>query len=381
MKSSFLSTFFDELNLRQIDYFVIGNYLSLPESTGMSDLDVIIAHDQLFIVQNIIKRLILNFEIKIVSTYKNENAFFYRFLCAKTTPAWGLQLDIFHKGLFYHNKAYFPVEQIKNNIIVYNNIKVLDLEVAYAIGYLKELIHTGRVKHKYLVRFYDLFYEKNNWFYRVLFNFYGSEFVELLDSNKFKNDRVINLRLQKIMKSVLFPNYFSQFWLLLVKISNINRLKGKPGFTLEFLGPHNPRTLRIQDHVQRILDEAFHNSVYNESLSVGSKLSFKSIARYYIKILPKVCFKSHVYVYNHTQQNPLFGPQSFQGTMSVLSGFLMPKFDITIDLSVNDQCLLNQQLVPTSSKITNINIENVSCEAAHNIIKFIALMRSSSISL
>jgi hypothetical protein len=42
-KEYFLSHFFSSLFDENIDYFVIGEYDKLPESTGESDLDIIVS--------------------------------------------------------------------------------------------------------------------------------------------------------------------------------------------------------------------------------------------------------------------------------------------------------------------------------------------------
>jgi len=66
---------------------------------------------------------------------------------------WGLQMDLFFKGFFYQTKEYYPIEVIKNDILLYKGIRVLELKKAYFIEFLKEIIHKGWSKEKYINEF------------------------------------------------------------------------------------------------------------------------------------------------------------------------------------------------------------------------------------
>lgn len=276
-KSEFLKQLFLVLNTNHIEYFIFGEYRNLPESTGSSDLDLMVNPKQIDQFILVLHRLLRHYNIKIASYYTNNNALFYR-LISNSNCYWGIQLDIFHKGFFYQTKEYFPIIEIQKDIIIHNGIRVLDFKKAYLIGFLKEIIHNHCSKDKYINGFIDEVLT-NELKYRKLFaSLYGSKFVEIvfnnLDANGLKSQT-------KNLGNIIFKNIYNGSFASLLKIGDkikyLKRGLNKPGYTIAFLGTDGSGKSTIINKITPIINEAFHNSVYYEHLRPNCLPSFAQL--------------------------------------------------------------------------------------------------------
>lgn len=144
-KERFLRQLFAELEGKHLDYFVIGEYQSLPESTGESDIDIAVSLSDAKNLELSLGSVAKNNEVFLVSYYTNSHEIMYRFI----TLDWGVQVDIMLGGLSYQGTSYYPWENLKKHVILHKGIKVLERDYGFFIGFFKDVIHNGHAKSKY----------------------------------------------------------------------------------------------------------------------------------------------------------------------------------------------------------------------------------------
>ena len=153
MTSIFLKKLFFRLNSKSIEYCVWGNYDYLPESLNGSDLDIVIKSQSKFQFKKILIEETTQLGAKIVSYFDTANTEHYRIIGAKNSNSWGIMIDLIYDEFHYKNYIYFPsnwVWKIQNK---HNGIIVNDKRFSYLAGFLKELLHNGFVKDRYLINF------------------------------------------------------------------------------------------------------------------------------------------------------------------------------------------------------------------------------------
>lgn len=260
-KELFLSEYYSALNNNNADYFVYGEYKMLPKDTNGSDIDMIIfcGEDKFPKHIKILLEVAKKQNIKLVSAYYSKTSFFLRFL---SKDGWGVQFDILRNMHWHDGKNYYPIEYIKKDVILHNNIKVLDIKVGYYLDYLKETSHVLRVKEKYANGFIEEYLNNKNRKIE-LEKLYGKKFTELIDSN------LSVCELCKIAPNVGFfirktihkNDYIQRF---LIKFSNIKRFMTPPGYVIAILGTDGSGKSTIINNITPILNEGFHNGViYN----------------------------------------------------------------------------------------------------------------------
>ncbi len=259
-KCSFLTTFFETLNREDVDYFVLGTYKNLPQDTGGSDIDIVVSENQVQIVEQTLRKLYGKSELKLVSYYENFNTLFYRLLSIN----WGIQIDVFYKGLCYKGIEYYPIYLLKPHIINFNNIKVLDEKLGFYVDYFKEILHNGVAKEKYRKAVVDLIQSDENTYREEIKKIYGIEAVKLVCSNlTCEKLNIIGKELQQIIRKRILQRH--SFQVAKVQLKLLTRLfSTAPGYVIVVEGTDGSGKSTIINSITPILNEAFHNGVvYN----------------------------------------------------------------------------------------------------------------------
>lgn len=262
-KEQFLKTLFTHLNESNIKYFVFGSYQSLPESTGGSDIDMVIDECDFILAEKILENIINNSEIILASYYTNSSTKFYRLL----TKSWGVQIDIYYKGLCYRGVPYFPVDRLRNNLIMHNGIvRVLEESRGFYLDYFKEVVHNGKVKEKYVWALMAAMAEDEPACLDEIRNIYGKKAEQLIAENRsFMGLQDIAKPLQRITHKQLFKGQ----WLTVLKdrIQSFLRLFSKrPGYVIVVEGTDGSGKSTIINHITPILNECFHKYVFYNHL-------------------------------------------------------------------------------------------------------------------
>lgn len=259
-KKQFLTSFFDNLNKANLDYFVYGEYKYLPKDTGGSDIDIVIFEKDMSIYEQVIKKLLNNTGVYLASFYANANAKFYRFINNK----WGVQIDIFFKGVYYKGCPYYPIKQLKNNITLHNGIKVLDIKKGYYVDFYKEIIHKGSAKEKYIKGFIEEVNSNPQHYYNEMKELYGQLFADTIIQNlSIENLQHNGTLLQKLMYRTICANNALKIYS--ARMKNILRLfQKKPGYVIVVEGTDGSGKSTIISAITPIINEGFHHGVvYN----------------------------------------------------------------------------------------------------------------------
>ena len=261
-KKVFLSAFFQTMNEEGVDYFVYGSYLALPEDTGGSDIDMVVEEKDFAKVSRILDSLTRNSGVSKVSYYANANAKFYRFL--SFSKSFGVQLDIFYKGLCFQGIEYYPMKLMRERIIEYNGIKVLDINKGYYVDFIKEVLHLGEAKEKYLKAFIEEIKRDEHHYREELSSLYGEETMRLVFDN-LSEDKLpsVEKRLQRMMQKKVMKGH--RWKNLLLRLLLLKRLFGiRPGYVIAVEGTDGSGKSFIINSITPVLNEAFHNGVvYN----------------------------------------------------------------------------------------------------------------------
>lgn len=260
-KETFLKKFFLQLNEKEADYFVYGEYKMLPKDTNGSDIDMIIfcGNDKYPKHIKILLDLAIQSNVNLVSAYYSRTSYFLRFV---SKNGWGVQFDILRNMHWHEGQNYYPIKFIKNNIILHNDIKVLDINVGYYLDYLKEASHIYKVKEKYARGFLNEY--TNNPRRKVeLEELYGKQFIKIIESNlSVEGLCKIAPQIGKFIRKIIHKNDF--FQRLRIKVENLRRFSIPPGYVIVILGTDGSGKSTIINKISPILNEGFHNGIiYN----------------------------------------------------------------------------------------------------------------------
>ena len=149
-ESEFLKNLFEALEGASINYAVMRNYASLPETAGDSDIDIFIRRaDQekaISVVEEVVRQA--GAVLIGISSASGLNK-----LCVLGRPSsswWGVRLD-FLASMRYGGYANLLDEDVlTNQIFRHRGVWVLEKEVAAASGLLKDLLYQAKTDDRYV---------------------------------------------------------------------------------------------------------------------------------------------------------------------------------------------------------------------------------------
>lgn len=256
--NSFLIALLDSLNKSNIIYCILRNYRTLPYTTNGSDLDIWVSSSSITSFINILKEVNKNSICSLVSYVDNKYCPKYCFQNNKE----GIQIDIFVGNIYFQNKKMIDEDSIKNNIVSYNGIRVLEDKFANLISLIKEITNNGKCKYKFITPIYTYkdFYSKEYLESNLLL--FRTEFISLLyrsinESTIKENVHELTLLGRKSISS--------KVGLFLYGIKKTTRLLSlRPGYVIAILGTDGSGKSTIINNITPILNEGFHNGIiYN----------------------------------------------------------------------------------------------------------------------
>src|SRR5680860_36501 len=140
---NFLIQFFKSLDANCIRYCVLRNYQQLPNSTGESDLDILID-----------KKNAEQFLAIVEETGKANDGHIVSFIASPICPricimgsknqSWGLMIDLHYDEITYRGHTILSNTKVWENTFLYNKtITALNPKADALIGLLKELLNNG----------------------------------------------------------------------------------------------------------------------------------------------------------------------------------------------------------------------------------------------
>ena len=256
-KETFLTEFFKGLSNKNIDYFVFGEYSQLPHDTGGSDIDILLGNNQLVVVDKLILELIHTHQACLGSFFLNSNAHYYRII----TSSWGVQIDILEGGFKYNGIDYYPLALLKEHLIDHNGITVLDIKYGYYFGYLKEIIHNGTAKEKYIKGFISVIDNDKSFYQKEIETLYGKNPWCLISSN-YTIAGLCHIGQELRLEMLKFISEHKKFKMFFTKIRKLNRfIQKRPGYLIAIEGTDGAGKSALISKITPILDECFHHSV------------------------------------------------------------------------------------------------------------------------
>lgn len=265
----FLRTLFDSLNSQQVQYAVMRNHLSLPHSSGGSDLDILIDSETAERTKNIAIDAVRIAGGEPIGV--SETVGFFKIFALGQVPDgsnrwWGLRLDfnvgVNFRGLSIVNLVLpWPVD-------TYRNIPVLADGFAATLGVLKEVLNNGVYPFRYASHARNaLVYNPSE--INTSLAPLGEKALRrlmglILASDVSENDRRQECLLvrKEVLKYVFLtsPIKFCR-QILLYELSKIRRFFKPSGLTVAVLGVDGAGKSSIINAIMPVLNAATHNSV------------------------------------------------------------------------------------------------------------------------
>ena len=371
-KKTFLTDFFENLNLGVIKYCVLRNYQSLPFSCDGSDLDILINKKDSSVFFNLIKEIADNHNGKIISIIDSS-------ICPRLCVlgnkegGWGIMIDLHYDLISYRGYTIFSNKNVWSNTFKYNGqIAALNKIADGLVGLFKELLNNGSCDEKYFNDF------KNSSIDKVFLNevFQDIQKPELIPILlDIKNQSYSKNEIKRLVKVLnrYFPRKRKES---LKKYSKFSRLFKQPGFAIAFLGTDGSGKSTIIEKIKPALNDAFHNAVYYEHMRpnklpsiarlMGNKEEFNgpvsnphgsspsgffgSLLRwsyymldytfgFYLKIWPKKAIRSCVWIFDRYYYDFLIDPK--RGRIKLpkwilkVGQFIIPEPDIILCLGTD----------------------------------------------
>lgn len=258
-KKDFITNFFSLLNKKSIDYFVMGEYDSLPSDANGTDIDIIILNENFPEIIKFIKEWAKGKAIIAAETYNTSGKFKrFRFL----GESWGVQIDLFDNGVFFNGIPYYDMKYLKNHVIKHNDIYVLEKTKGYSVGYFKEIVHKAKAKGKYREAVVTLLSAPSNSLKEEIVGQYGQEAFDLVIYNLSVDGlNEIGSKLQTLLTRKIQKKNVTQ----INKLLKVKRLFNKNcGYSIAVLGTDGSGKSTIINAITPWLEEAFHGGVrYN----------------------------------------------------------------------------------------------------------------------
>lgn len=261
---NYLPNLFYHLKINNINFFVLRNYKSLPESTGGSDLDILVHKKDETKFVNLLDTFIKTNKLKLVSFINDEKCPKY---CISSNN-WGIQIDSFKGSVYFGKRQLIPASILFKKTENYQGMQVLSPKVGAILAFLKELLNNKTCSKKYIVE--------------LQYHFYNQEIdPQLLSQFKPEFHNYLIQHLNHLDDEHLSKLYsigqrsFNRSKLIGFKYK-LKRLFRQPGYTIAFLGTDGSGKSTIIENIKAPLNDAFHNAVYYEHMRPNK---FPSIAR------------------------------------------------------------------------------------------------------
>jgi len=379
----FLIPFFNEMSLNNIRYCVLRNYEKLPKSLDGSDLDILIDKVDVNVFYEILNRVIIETNGKIIIRYGKLTPRIC--IAGHNSSSWyGIQLDV-HEGILpYKTTNMFPIDYLLMRVNTHNTILVANNDDANLIAFLKEILHNRCCKEKYFEAAKET-WTKNKFHYTdVLLSIYDNKFIEMLTVTLEGHYIKSNIsELAKYGQSLLTQGIITKVNNLISKSSRFYRFIKTPGFSIAVLGTDGAGKTTIINAIRDPLNEAVHNSLYYEHMRpnlipniaqlfgkeqqsgpvtnphssdpsgfAGSLLrlfyySFDYIIGYWMKVYPVKVKKSSIWIFDRYYYDYLIDPKRARINLPtwIIKGikFFIPKPDLVLCLGTEPEVIHNRK--------------------------------------
>ena len=363
-----LKSFFEVLNNNDVKYCVLRNYKYLPDSTGGSDLDILVFEESVINFEQLLSQFIKANNLNLVSIVRDGKSPKYCITCTD----WGVQIDLFKESVFFGGKEIILSSILSSYTERFSDILILNNKVAALLAFLKELLNNRTCAEKYIVDLQNQF--DGSGVIKEWLSQFTPEFSTYLNLNLNQLDKKHCSYLHELSE-VSFKR--SQLYGLSDKIK---RLYKQPGFTVAILGTDGSGKSTIIDRISAILNDAFHRGVYYEHMrpnkipSLARLMGNKEVLTgpvsephgsapsgflgsflrwvyymldytfgFYLKIWPKKAIRSCVWIFDRYYYDYLIDPKRARINLPKwilkIGQFIIPEPDIIICLGTDAQII------------------------------------------
>lgn len=293
---------FKRLNENNVNYAVLRNYKTLPESLGGSDLDLWVSHENVKDFFRIMEEVAKELNAHLVSFLPDS-------LCPKVcylSKDSGIQIDVFCGCIPYQNTEMIEGSIILEHTKVYNGISVLDDRLADLVAFIKEIINNGKAEEKYILPLYANAALYTSEYIQSVLTLFAPRFSEVL-ANAICNKKLESKfeELKGLGNQSLTPK--NLFW---HKLSKLSRLRYRPGYVISIQSADTSIRDTVIEVITPWMEEAFHKGITRKQLNskvsanlgiVGSVVRcgygmVQYLLNYILTIFPKVSTKSKVFI-------------------------------------------------------------------------------------
>jgi len=374
-QKEFLTSFFYFLNEDKINYCVLRNYQSLPESLNGSDLDILVSTKDIERFYVSLRKTLLKNNGHIITEY-GERTPRICVLGNSINGHYGLQIDV-HEGMLpYKVTNMFPVNFLLKRTKEHNKIKIADDKDADFLAFLKEIFNNKTCEEKYFKNAQIAWFENKEIYNKELITIYNKSFLIKLDFLLNKNFSKKNIHSFSYIGSRILKNGFkTKIKIYKAMFNKFYRFIKPPGFTIAILGTDGSGKTTVFNEIRKPLNDAVHNSLYyehmrpnltpniaqlfgankHEKLTInphGSKpsgilgslfrlfyYSFDYIFGYWIKIYPVKVKKSCIWIFDRYYYDYLIDQKRARINLPVwiikAVEFLIPKPDLILCLGTD----------------------------------------------
>jgi len=268
VQGKFLCEMFEQFELAQINYCVLRNYETLPDSLDGSDLDMAVDTDQLGLAADIIMKAASQFGADKISDYTSSGRF-VRLMGQHEGAWWGAPIDLFPQ-IEYRGVGYFSFANLIDDYRVHNGIQVVEDKKATLIAFVKELVANGKSRKNYFEQVVNLNHTNEGFIRSVLSPSFKKATVDslliLLEAGKEDPDEIKQIAgslRSDILGGLGLGEIFARLRNLVLRC---RRLLNPPGMCIAIMGTDGAGKTTVINAMTPCLEEALHSKIHYEHM-------------------------------------------------------------------------------------------------------------------
>lgn len=390
-ESYFLKYYFSKLNTSDIEYAVMRNWESLPDSLGGSDLDILTnSSSSAKLIAGIAEQTAIECGGTVTSLYKVETIVMTLAGRKKDGTWWGLHIDIFPM-LCYKSISYLSTKHVLYDSVFENNQFYRCCGLGDVVAFLKECLYNGKTKKDYYTKA-RLVFSKNPELIENATNGYYSKKSEVLLRYLLEKERDVDkvrqfskkLRRSLLSRALLSTNLYQ---ILCAKYKNIYRRLSRifipPGYVVSFLGTDGAGKSSIIKDIIPLLNRMMHSEAVYEHMRpnllpslarlfgrpvnegptinphankpsgfIGSFVrlvyySFDYVIGYWLKVYPNLVKRPTMYVFDRYYYDYIIDPKRSRINLPQwiikAFGYMIPQPDLIICLGADPRVIYNRK--------------------------------------
>lgn len=252
----FLLHIFSLLSKYKIKYSVLRNYEKLPNSLNNSDLDILVAEQDLKKFYIFLNDALKKFQGTIISVQKGLSPKYC--LLGNYPEPWGIQIDVFYGGIPYSYKYFIDEDTILQNSQLINRLYCLNKTTSAYVVLLKEILNNKRISN---AKYTEIEPYINNEKFSVLV-------AQLFDKNTAQTiNKKLELGLYRDLRQTIIKKLnINLFIKYIFNLKKINRIFNRPGISIAFLGVDGAGKTTIIESLKPVLSSTFHKAYNYEHL-------------------------------------------------------------------------------------------------------------------